>query len=295
MPTLPQRLANKEIILIDGATGTELERAGVPTIKEAWTAATSLTHPEVVQQVHENYIHAGAQMILANTYACSRHLLARADLEDKFEELNRLGVKLALEVREKLGTADVVVSGSISTTEMEQHEQPPVDFARQNYTDQAQIQAATGADMISLEMLREITHTQLALEGAYATDLPVWAGYSCILKDGVPYLFNGEDTLEDAIKAIDGQPIEVVSIMHTETVDVDACLDVVQKHWNGPVGVYAQSGKFIPPKWQFIDTITPEDYAAACFSWVNRGVQVIGGCCGIGREHIEYLSQHLPK
>ena len=295
MTTLSQRLANKELILIDGATGTELERAGVPTIKEAWTAATSLSHPEVVRQVHENYIQAGAQMIIANTYSCSRHLLAKANLDDKFEELNQIGIKLAYEARDNQNAPDVVVAGSISTTEMMQHEQPPVEVALQNYVEQAQIQAAAGAEMICLEMLREITHTQLAIDAVQQTGLPVWVGYSCIMKDGVPYLFNGDDTLEDAVKAIKGQNIEVVSIMHTETVDVDACLDVVQKYWDGPIGVYAQSGEFIPPVWQFIDTITPEDYAAACFRWVDRGVQVIGGCCGIGREHIEYLNEHLPR
>ena len=294
MPTLTQRLANNEILLIDGATGTELERAGVPTVKEAWTAATSLTDPDAVRQVHANYINAGAQMIIANTYSCSRHLLARAKLDDKFEHLNTIGVEMACEVRDRLNK-DVVVAGSISTTEMMQWEQPPEAVARQNYAEQAQIQATAGADMICLEMLREIEHTQYALDAVYKTGLPVWVGYSCILKDGVPYLFNGKETLEDALKAIQGQPIELVTIMHTETVDVDACLDVVQKYWDGPIGVYAQSGEFIPPKWQFIDTITPEEYGAACLRWVERGVQVIGGCCGIGREHIEYLSQHLPK
>ena len=295
MTRLTDRLANNEVILIDGATGTELERAGVPMVKAAWTAATSLTHPEIVRQVHENYIRTGAQMIIANTYSCSRHLLAKAELNQQFEHLNKLGVQLALEARENMGTPDVVVAGSISTTEMLQWEQPPIDVARQNYAEQAQIQAAAGAWMICLEMMREITHTQLAIDAVRETGLPIWVGYACKIKDGEPWLFNLDDCLEDALKAIEGQPVELVSIMHTETVDIDACLDVVQAHWNGPIGVYAQSGDFIPPKWQFIDTITPEDYGQACLRWVDRGVQVIGGCCGIGPEHIEWLQANLPE
>ena len=96
MTPFSQRLANKEVILIDGATGTELERAGVPTVKEAWTAATSLSHPEIVRQVHENYIKAGAQMIIANTYSCSRHLLEKAKLDQHFEELNTIPSTLTI-------------------------------------------------------------------------------------------------------------------------------------------------------------------------------------------------------
>ena len=234
-------------------------------------------------------------MIIANTYSCSRHLLEKAELDQHFEELNTIGPKLALQARDNMNAPQVVVSGSISTTEMMQWEQPPIEIARKNYDEQARIQAAAGVEMFCLEMMRDITHTQLALDAVHKTGLPVWVGYACIMKDGEPWLFNGEVRLEDAWLAIQGESIELIAVMHTETVDVDACLDVLQANWSGPIGVYAQSGEFIPPKWQFIDTITPEAYGDACLRWVERGVQVIGGCCGIGQEHIDYLSNKLPK
>lgn len=295
MPTLSQSLANKEVILIDGATGTELERANVPMVEQAWSAAAALTHPDVVRGVHESYINVGAQMIIANTYSCSRHLLATAGLEHHFEQLNRTGVRLALEARANVATKPIVVAGSISTTEMTIHQQPPIDVARRNYSDQAKLQAAAGVDMFVLEMMRDIAHTEIALEAALQTGLPVWVGLSCVMQDGVPYLFNKTVSLADGLRAICEKPFELLAIMHTETVDIDACLDVVDQYWDGPIGVYAQSGDFIPPKWQFIDTITPADYGEACLRWVARGVQVIGGCCGIGPEHIAYLRDRLPK
>ena len=294
MPTLTQGLANNEVILIDGGTGTELERHNVPMVQEAWSAAASLTHPDIVRGVHEAYIRAGAEMIIANTYACSRHLLAEAGLDEQFETLNTIGLELALEARANVATKPVTVAGSISTTEM-MRSQPPVEVARANYIDQARIQAAAGAEMFTLEMMREITHTQLALDGAIQTDLPVWVGYSCVIKDGEVWLYNETERLVDALQAIQGQPIELIAIMHTQTEDIDACLDVLQANWDGPIGVYAHSGHFVKPNWQFIDTISPEEYAAACMRWVERGVQVIGGCCGIGPEHIELLQQRLPR
>ena len=77
--------------------------------------------------------------------------------------------------------------------------------------------------------------------------------------------------------------------MHTEVEDIEACLEVLQANWSGLIGVYAHSGEFVAPNWIFNDTISPEDYAYAAKTWMGRGVQVIGGCCGIGVEHIALL------
>jgi S-methylmethionine-dependent homocysteine/selenocysteine methylase len=59
--------------------------------------------------------------------------------------------------------------------------------------------------------------------------------------------------------------------------------------------VYAHSGKFIEPNWIFNDVISPEDYASAASSWLEQGVQVLGGCCGIGLEHIQLLKDIVPS
>ncbi len=289
MSSLSQRLANNEKILIDGGTGTELEVRDVPMVKEAWTAAACLTHPEVVQTVHEEYLAAGAEMIIANTYACTERLLSDAGMMDSFEDLNRIGIELAQAARAKAG-ATVPIASSISTTDM-MRGHPDPDSVRDGYRRQAEIHAATGADLIILEMMREITHTLVALEGAKSVGLPVWVGLSCIVKDGDVYLYDGTDLLSDMLIALKDKGVELVAIMHTLTQDVDACLDVMDKHWDGHVGVYAHSGDFIPPKWQFIDMISPEDYAANCERWLKRGVQVIGGCCGIGPAHIQELNK----
>ena len=77
--------------------------------------------------------------------------------------------------------------------------------------------------------------------------------------------------------------------MHTEVAVIDACLDVLDKTWTGPVGVYAHSGDYIDGKWIFSSVINAEDYTAAAEGWINRGVSVVGGCCGIGPEHINRL------
>lgn len=293
MTGLAARLADHEVILIDGATGTELEVAGVPMDGAAWCGLASMTHPEVVKQVHVDNIGAGAELIIANTFVCSRHILERAGQAHEFEALNRIGIELAIEARHTAAKPGVVVAGSISTTQQgAEHPSPAVATA--NFADQVSVQVAAGAEMFVLEMMRDLEQTRIALDAVLSTGLPVWLGWTCTMIDGEPWLYNGGHRLADGMEMIKDDNIELVAIMHTEVDHVDACLDVVQAHWSGPTGVYSQTGDWVQPNWIFLDTISPEDYTAACLRWVDRGVQAIGGCCGIRPAHIEHLQNHLP-
>ncbi len=108
------RIANGERILIDGATGTEIEKRGVPQLENAWNGGGALSHPDVLRSVHEDYIREGAEIDIANTFATHRHALRDAGVEHQFETLNRRGVELAMEARERMQAPDVLVAGGIS-------------------------------------------------------------------------------------------------------------------------------------------------------------------------------------
>ncbi|MGI9615888.1 MAG: homocysteine S-methyltransferase family protein [Acidimicrobiales bacterium] len=288
---LAPRLAAGETILIDGATGTELELLAVPTVENAWCALASLTSPEAVLDVHRRNLDAGAELIIANTFVCSRHVLESAGHGEEFEMLNRRGVELARQARDESGR-DAVVAGSISTT-TQGLAKPPFDVVVANFIDQVRIQVDAGVELFALEMMRDVELTQAILDAIRPTGIPVWVGYSCELDGGEPRLINDGPLLADALVSIQGQPIELVAIMHTEVVDTDSCLDVAFEHWSGPIGVYAHTGGWEPPNWVFENMISAEDYAAASMRWVARGVQVIGGCCGIRPGHIAVIGERL--
>ena len=294
MSQLKQRLVAGEVVLIDGATGTELELADVAMVDNAWCALASLTNPEAVKKVHAENIRAGAELIIANTFVCSRHILERAGHSEHFEQLNTLGIELALEARNETDAPLVIVAGSISTT-AQGGSQPSVEVARANFGDQVRLQAEAGVELFLLEMMREIPNTETILDAIEPTGIPAWVGFSCEMIDDEPSLLYGDCTLAEALEAMKDRNIELVAIMHTETEEIDRCLDVVFDHWSGPVGVYAHTGGWEPPHWVFNDMISVEDYAEACLRWVDRGVQVIGGCCGIGPAHISHLEGVLPR
>src|ERR671915_1409709 len=115
MNDVQERLDAGEVVILDGAMGTELERRGVPMDEVAWDAAALLTHPDTVREVHEDYIRAGADVIITNTFATARHVLEPAGMGERFRELNTRAVVLAKEARENAAEGEVFVAGSIST------------------------------------------------------------------------------------------------------------------------------------------------------------------------------------
>lgn len=287
-----QRLHRGEQVLIDGATGTEIERRGVPMVDNAWNGGGAMTHPAIVRQVHEDYIRAGARIVISNTFATSRSVLRQVGMEADFEFLNRRGVELAQEARANTPVSGVLVAGGIS--HWSYTGVYPAGAELQEHTEeQAAIMYAAGADLFMLEMMINIERMTIVLEAAQKTGSPVWVGMSCQVDEkGDVRLWDGA-LLTDALDVVRDKNVPLVNIMHTEVEYVNAALDVLEKNWDGMVGVYAHSGRFIDPNWLFNDTISTTDYASAASGWLQRGIQVIGGCCGVGLEHIQLLNQSL--
>lgn len=285
---LMARIANGERILIDGATGTEIERRGVPQLDNAWNGGGALSHPDVLRSVHEEYIREGAEIVISNTFATHRHALRDAGVEHQFEAYNRRGVELAIEARDRMQAADVLVAGGISYWSWSGNWPAPEDLTAST-EEEASIMAEAGADLLMLEMMVDIERLVVTLEAAQTSGLPVWVGLSCKPDEsGVVNLLRG-GTLADALEAISDRNVLLVNIMHTEVEHIDACLDVVQDCWPGPIGVYAHSARWANNVCYFDVTVSPEDYASHAKAWLERGVQFIGGCCGMGVDHIGAL------
>ena len=297
MSDLRQRLDRGEVIVLDGAMGTELERRGVPMDDAAWSAAALITHPDTVREVHEDYIRAGADVIITNTFATARHVLEPAEMGEQFRELNTHAVTLAKQARENAAARPVFIAGSISTftARYDYSYEPRAEKARANYREQAEVLAESGVDVIALEMMRDLEQTTYALEAAVGTRLPIWVGYSCKTTDeGTVVLWDGDHTLAEALEQIPTMGASLVSIMHTLSEDTPAALREVTSRWSGPLGAYPHYGEFVMPNWQFIDTVSPEAFAAEAEQWLELGAQLIGGCCGITPEHIRLLKERLP-
>ena len=239
--SLMKRAKDGECILIDGATGTEVERRGVPQHKNAWNGAAALSHPEILRQVHEDYINLGAEIVISNTFSTNKHALSDADEGHNFEVLNERAVKLAVEAREHLNKDNVLVAGGISYWTWTGNK-PSLSELNSSITQQAKIMADAGADLIMLEMMIDIEQMMTTLKASQASGLPVWVGLTCEPDKSQKMCLLDGDSLEDTIHELKSYNPDVINIMHTEVEYVDRCLDILQSEWNGNIGIYAHSG-----------------------------------------------------
>lgn len=225
------RIKNGERILIDGATGTECERRGVPQVMNIWNSGAALSHPDIVRSIHEDYIDCGAEIIITNTFSSSRHAMLSAGIEDRFADLTNAAVRLAKEALENKGKQEILIAGGI-THWIWTRDKPSLEELEANSREQAVLMAKGECDLIMLEMLIDIDRLLACIDGVVASDLPVWAGISLEPKNGKMCLLNGE-SLEDTLDAIKGKNVPLLNIMHTEVEHIDAALDIVQGNWDG--------------------------------------------------------------
>src|SRR5690606_8376073 len=146
-------------LLIDGATGTELRRRGVPLDPVAWSAPAALTHPEILTAIHADYLEAGADVITANTFGAARFVLDAAGLGGERERLVRASVDAARAARERV-KPDALIAGAVSCLPpgFDVGRYPAPDAERSAYFELATTLADAGVDLLVLEMMEDVEH-----------------------------------------------------------------------------------------------------------------------------------------
>lgn len=292
-------------VLMDGAMGTELERRGVPFEGEGWSAIAVRDDGDIIREIHKDYIKAGAMLHIVNSFALARHVLEPLDLGHEFEHLNRRAVELFDEAVTQSGVDrnDYWVAGSLSTfaANSDRSLLPEGDVLVSNYRDQAKILCDAGVDLFAFEMLFDAKVSLAMLKAVEDIDLPVILGFTCDWgqddESGVVVTRGmGEPTpslekiLPQIIEATPSKDI-ILSIMHSEADVTDAALEILKRYWKGPVAIYPNSGQFVDLHMQFNTVCSVEDFQRSANRWNKAGVQIVGGCCGIGPSHIRALGE----
>jgi S-methylmethionine-dependent homocysteine/selenocysteine methylase len=306
MATITDRLGTNEIILLDGGVSTELLKRGVPLDANVWSGLTTKTHPDQVLEVHEDYIRAGSEVITANTYSTARHVLESINLGHEAKALNLRSVQIAQQARDNAADGEVWIAGSMSSMPPLQGDHQAVidEHAQASYQELAEVLAEAGVDLIIAEMMRDIENATMVIKAAVSTGLPVWIGYSTMMAaDGIDVKSlrwrdtDHADTTHDfstLVKALSPLGGAAAGIMHTQVGNIGPALAVLGKHWSGPKLAYAETGRPVLPGWSFEEICSPEDYASEIDGWIkDHGVQIVGGCCGTGPEHIRAIKDHL--
>ena len=298
---LKQRLDEGRVVVLDGGTGTELERRGVPMDSKAWCGPATLDHLAVLEAVHRDYMMAGADIITANTYASSPLMLEPAGFGERFEDINRAAIEAAHRARKACGRDDVVLAGSLS------HMIPMVNGAdrsdlslapdRHEMADAlerlAMVHKSEGCDLIVLEMMYHPDRMAPAFEAALSSGLPVWAGFSARRgADGQVLSFAQERDIpfKEVVQVLAGFDVAAAGIMHAPSNVIADALSILRDAYDGPLMAYPDSGYFKMPHWQFDAIIPTDEFRRYADGWVESGVQIIGGCCGLSTEHIQAIA-----
>ena len=304
--SIEKAITTGQVVVIDGGTGTELERRGADMHSDVWCAMATLSHPAMLRGVHEDYIRAGARIITANTFSSSLNMLGPAGLADRFQEANRVAVEIALEARDRMNANQTVaVAGSMShqlplipgSDRRDPEKVPPAEIVASNHREMAAILADFGVDLIMLEMMSDPALANPAITAARTTGLPVWVGYSCRENDQGEIVSWTIDSLpiEEMLREIPPGHTDVAGVMHTSVSLISASIKAFRKQHQGPIAVYPDTGHFEMPSWVWTDSIDPANFGEMAMRWVDEGAQILGGCCGTGVEHIEALVEAMVR
>ena len=287
-------------VLLDGGVGTEILRREV-----TWADHQLTRRPDVVRAIHIDYVQAGADVLSTNTFQLSRrgfvqhfrdleHMrhIGAADLETRWAELIRAGVRLAKEACAAVDASDrVAIAGAMTTLEwcFRPDLAPDPALAEAEYRELASAFADAGCDVLLIETVNSIADAVAAAGAARSVGIPYWLAF---VPDQSGKLFSGE-TLAQACAALEALAPDAILVNCAPPPDISAGLSQLRAAWSGASGAYAHIGRFNPPEWLFTDEYPPEGYLQVARDWRGQGAAIVGGCCGTTPDHIALLSSRL--
>lgn len=286
---------NGKCIVLDGAMGTELTRRGIDTNLPLWSARALVEAPEVVEQIHRDYIEAGAQVITTNTFRTNVRTMVRASYTDGGRALTHRAVALARQAiaKSNFKSADtkepIRIAGSLAP--VEDCYSPwlvPADAELVAEHDQmAQHLAEAGCDLILVETMNTIREAVAATAAARRTSLPTWVSFTLNERNE---LLSGE-TLAAAVQAVLPFEPEAVLVNCIPVAQVSSALQILRSIANLPIGAYGNVGHVDDEVgWTLTHAVSPAAYAEAALQWRSQGATLIGGCCGTMPSHIEAIA-----
>jgi len=277
----------ENLVLLDGAMGSLIYEKGV-FIDKCYDEL-NLSRPDLIQSIHEEYIRAGSKVIETNTYGANRFKLKSHNLLDQLEDINTSGVSLA---RLAAG-GNGYVSGSMgpSGVEIEPWGDISLEEIYNSYVEQAGVLDRAGVDLFILETFQDIREMEQAIRAIRSlSELPVIAMMT-IGEDGkTRYGVDLDDVTCRLLKT------EATVIGLNCTVGPKPMLDFVEnmsKICNKPIAIMPNAGRPQYTDGRMIYMSTPEYFSVYTKRFIEKGVRVLGGCCGTTPDHISKMANAL--
>lgn len=278
--------ASKEVILMDGATGSNLMAAGMP--QNSSTEIWMLEHPEAVKDLQSAYTQAGSRIVYACTFSANRESLKKHGLEGRVEELN---IKLAQLTREAVGdkayvAGDLTMTGKLLEPLGDMTEEELLDI----YKEQITALVKGGVDLLGIETMLSLDEIVVALKAAKEVcDLPVMCTLTVNANGMTLY---GTDAVE-AVTVLEEHGAAAVGI--NCSLGPDQLADVVRRmKEKATVPVIAKPNAGLPTAGadgKMAYSMDAEEFADHMKGLLEAGARIVGGCCGTTPEYIEKLNE----
>jgi S-methylmethionine-dependent homocysteine/selenocysteine methylase len=301
MPTEPA------VTILDGGMGRQLSRMGAPFRLPEWSALALIEAPLYVSAAHDAFVSAGAQIITTNSYALAPARIGEARFAADGLRLADLAGRLARAAADRAGE-HVLVAGSLPPV-FESYRPELFDAQRAPAIIETLVSGlAPHIDLWLIETQSSTAEAGVAMDAARRTNLPIWVSYTLrdeIGREAPAELRSGEavelavaSSMERGAQAIlfnCSQPEVMNAAVHAAARTIAASHDPAVR-----IGVYANA--FAPEPAtdepyagisEIRDDLSPDRYLQWASLWVRSGATIIGGCCGIGPEHIATLRAHF--
>ncbi|MBO4653616.1 MAG: homocysteine S-methyltransferase family protein [Lachnospiraceae bacterium] len=272
---------NRQILILDGAMGTELQAAGLPVggIPEVW----NIEHPEEVTAIHRRYIEAGSQVVYTNTFGANRLKMAKAGYPLQALIVSAIGNARAAVV--ETGRPDVKVAMDIGPIGRLIEPLGDMSFDEAYDIFAEEMRAAKGADMIVIETMSDLSETKAAVLAAKEnTDLPVFVTMSF---EANSRTFTGTSIASMALTFSD---MGIDGIGMNCSLGPEELLPMVKELYTCtklPLVVKPNAG--LPDPATNTYNVLPEEFGAIMRKMLPYGVCAVGGCCGTSPEYIREL------
>lgn len=280
-----EKLTNGKVVLLDGATGSNLRKAGMPVgiSSEQWV----MEHPQVLQELQRAYVEAGSQIVYAPTFAANRISLRNFNLQDQVEELNRRLVAIS---REAVGN-NAYIAGDITTTGQLIEPRGDMTYEKlyQAYQEQIRVLVDAGVDLLVAETMLSVEETVIALDAAQSVcDLPMMCTLT-VEADGTA-MYGG--SAAEAVMTLQEMGAVAVGVNCSVGPDqLEAVVSGMKAVAKVPIIVKPNAGMpVIDDKGEAHYNMDSDTYASHMKRLVEAGAGMIGGCCGTTPEYIRKVA-----
>ncbi|WP_334013855.1 homocysteine S-methyltransferase family protein [Alteromonas sp. S167] len=291
--------------LLDGGMGRELQRIGAPFKQPQWSALALMQAPNYVKQVHQHFINAGADILTTNTYALVPYHISDPVFSERALELANEAARIARECadeanRKPSNGREIRVAGCIPPAfgsyrpDLFDAEQlarilSPLIIAQENYIDFWLVETVSSIEEAScvIELIKN------------KSTKPIWLSYSLQNRHDFsdPVRLRSNELLTDALDIT--EQLEALLFNCSQPEEMEDAIRLTHQH-NASLTLGAYANSFSEVKREhdanamlstLREDVSPDKYRSFAERWVDAGASVIGGCCGIGPEHIAELNK----